>query len=737
MQSTARPLSRDLVLVGGGHAHALVLRMWGMDPLPGARLTVIDPNPVAPYTGMLPGLVAGHYRREELEIDLVKLARFAGARLVVGAATRIDAEARRITVAGRGDISYDVASVDVGIHSGMPGLPGFAEHGAAAKPLGPFAQAWDGFVARVAKGEAAAQAAVIGGGIAGVELALAMAHRLQGTGARPEITLIERASVIAPDAPVARARLRTALSGYGVRVLTGAELRAISEAGVEMADGTSIPAGFVAGAAGARAHSWLAGSGLPVTDAGFLRVGADLRVEGCETLFAAGDCAHLSHAPRPKAGVFAVRAAPVLRDNLRAGLSGGDLRAFHPQRHYLKLISLGRKSALAEKAGMAFSGPLLWHWKDRIDRKFMAKFDPLPKMPEPEAPRVAALNEETGQEPLCGGCGSKVAPDVLSGMLAAQDGATRPDVLAGPGDDAAVLDMGGVRQVLTTDHLRGFSEDHGLMARIAALHALGDIWAMGARPQAALVSITLPRMSEALQARSMAEITAEADDALRAAGAEIVGGHSTMGAELSIGFTLTGLLEGNAITNAGARPNDALILTRPIGSGTLLAAEMRGQARGGDIRTLWEVLATPQGDAAALLSDAHAMTDVTGFGLAGHLWAICRASTCGAVLDPAAIPLFAGAEALAAQGIRSTIWTANRRAAPVTGAGEDARAALLHDPQTAGGFLAALPPDLAEDRLRALQAAGHVAAIIGHITEGPPQLAIAPSRYPPAPPQRP
>jgi len=373
---------------------------------------------------------------------------------------------------------------------------------------------------------------------------------------------------------------------------------------------------------------------------------------------------------------------------------------------------------------MAFAAPVLWRWKDRIDRKFMAKFDPLPKMPEPQAPRFAALSEETVEEPLCGGCGSKVAPDVLSGMLAAQGGVMRPDILTGPGDDAAVVDIGGMRQVLTTDHLRGFTMDHGLMARVAALHALGDIWAMGARPQAALVSITLPRMSEALQARSMEEIMAQAGDALRAAGAAIIGGHSTMGAELSIGFTLTGLLEGHAITTAGARPGDVLVLTRPIGSGTLLAAEMRGQARGGDIRTLWDVLATPQGDAAAILSDARAMTDVTGFGLAGHLWAICRASGCGAVLDPAAIPLFSGAEALAATGLRSTIWAANRRAAPVAGAGEDARAVLLHDPQTAGGFLAAVASDVAEDRLRALQAAGHDAAIIGQMEEGAPGVRL-------------
>jgi selenide,water dikinase len=698
-----------------------------MDPLPGARLTLIDPAPMAPYTGMLPGLVAGHYRRDELEIDLVRLARFADARLLIGAVTDIDAQARRITVAGHGEIGYDVASIDIGIHSGMPDLPGFAAHGTAAKPLGPFAAGWEGFVARVTAGEAPPQASVIGGGIAGTELAMAMAHRLRRCVRNPdavEVTLIERAAQIAPDTPATRPRLLRALGRMGVRVVTGTQVAEVTATGVALEGGGRVSAGFVAGAAGARAHTWIAGTGLPVTEGGFLRVGSDLRVMGTETLFAAGDCAHLDHAPRPKAGVFAVRAAPILRDNLRATLSGGRLRAFHPQRHYLKLISLGGKSALAERGGWAFAAPLLWRWKDRIDRKFMEKFRPLPAMEAPRPPSVAALDDGAAHDPLCGGCGSKVAPAVLSETLAAQAHGTRADILSGPGDDAAELDLGGVRQVLTTDHLRAFLLDHGRMARITALHALGDIWAMGARPQAALVSITLPRMTEPLQARTMAEIMEQAGAALREAGAEIVGGHSNMGAELSIGFTLTGLLEGPAITTGCARAGDALILTRPIGSGTLLAAEMRGLAPGADVASLLDVLCKPQGDAAEILGDAHAMTDVTGFGLAGHLAAICRASGVGAHLDMAAILVFAGAEALVAQDIRSTVWEANRRAAPVIGAGDDPRAVLLHDPQTAGGLLAAVAPELADARVAALRAAGHDAAIIGRIMDGPSEISL-------------
>ena len=110
MQSSSLPATRDLVLIGGGHTHALVLKSWAMGPLPGARLTLINPGPTAPYSGMLPGHVAGHYSRAALDIDLVRLARRAGARLVIGRACGLDAGARRIRVEGRPDIGFDVAS---------------------------------------------------------------------------------------------------------------------------------------------------------------------------------------------------------------------------------------------------------------------------------------------------------------------------------------------------------------------------------------------------------------------------------------------------------------------------------------------------------------------------------------------------------------------------------------------------------------------------------------------------
>jgi selenide,water dikinase len=314
----------------------------------------------------------------------------------------------------------------------------------------------------------------------------------------------------------------------------------------------------------------------------------------------------------------------------------------------------------------------------------------------------------------------------LTAALAALPAPARPDILSRPGDDAAVMDAHGTRQVMTTDHLRAVVDDPWLMARIAALHALGDVWAMGAAPQAALATIILPRMAAPMQARTLAEITDAAGAVFAGAGAALAGGHTTVGAELTIGFTVSGLAD-RPIAVAGARPGDALILTRPIGSGTILAAEMRGRADGRDVAALHDLMATPQGDAAACLAPlAHAMTDVTGFGLAGHLLAILRASVCGARLDMAAVPMLDAALPLAARGIASTIAPANRdhAAGSIDGLDDSPRARLLFDPQTCGGLLAAVPAGHARDIVAALRAMGHGAAAIGEITAGPARIVV-------------
>ena len=716
-------LTRDLVLIGGGHTHALVLRMWGMDPLPGARVTLINPGPTSPYTGMLPGYVAGHYTREQLDIDLVRLARFAGARIVFDKAAGIDRTGKLVYLEGRAPIRYDIASLDIGVTADLPSLAGFAGHAHSVKPLGPFAVAWQAFLERPAP---RAACVVIGGGVAGAEIALAMAHRLQAAGrAGRAVTLLEAGADILPaTSKQARKILGNALSRYGVRVVTGVNVSRISEGVVELADGQTFASDFAVSTAGARAYPWLAETGLALTH-GFVDVGKELRTSTDPDIFAVGDCAYLTHAPRPKAGVFAVREAPVLFHNLKAALSGQSLRAYAPQTDYLKLISAGDKSAVAEKHSVTLSGRWLWSLKDRIDSDFMARLSNLPAMPQAPAPAVRALDDEADgrEEMLCGGCGSKVGRDVLAEALAGRRPATRADTVAGVGDDAAVLQSGGRLQVISTDHLRAFTQDSYLLAQIAAIHALGDVWAMGAAPQAALLSITLPRMSERMQAATLSEIVAAVSLVLGEAGADLVGGHTSVGEELSVGLTVTGLLDRPAIGLGRARPGDALVLTKPIGTGVILAAEMRGLARGSDVASAFSSMKRPLAAASRLLAPtAHAMTDVTGFGLAGHLMNILEASGVAARLSLADVPVLPGAESLSAQRVRSSIWQANARLDARVSRPASALSDLLYDPQTAGGLLAAVPAACVPALLAEFHAAGEPIFLIGEILEGTPRI---------------
>jgi selenide,water dikinase len=719
MQDTV-PFTRDLVFVGGGHAHALVLRKWGMNPLPGARLTVINPGPTAPYTGMLPGHIAGHYSRDTLEIDLMRLARFAGARLILSHATGIDRAAKLIHVEGRGPVAYDVASIDIGITARM-GIEGFSEHAVGAKPLDIYAAKWRDFIDAVERGEKPATVAVIGGGVAGCELAMAMAFALREKGATPEVTVIEAGPEISGVGPRARAKLLHAMRELGIKLLPEARVTRIESDKVLLEAHAPVAAALCVGAAGAFPHDWIAQTDLPLKD-GFIVVDPDLRVKGDSDLFAVGDCAHMPFAPRPKAGVFAVRAAPVLYDNLRGVLTGGGLRPFRPQKSYLKLISLGGKSAMAEKYGLAPAAPLLWRWKDRIDRAFMDKLDDLPVMQPPTLPSNVAdgVRDDAQAVPLCGGCGAKVGGGVLSQAITA--GPAHADIVAGPGDDSAILRQpGGGFQVLSTDHLRAFIDDPVQMTRIAAVHALGDIWAMGAKPQVALSTIVLPRMSAALQARTLREINDTAQAVFAQAGASIVGGHTTMGAELTIGFTVTGVRDDMPITVAGAQAGDVLLLTRPIGSGVILAAHMAGKAPAQAVQRVLSIMEQPQQKAAAILRDVHAMTDVTGFGLAGHIQAICAASHLRAEVWRDKVPVYEGARALSDQGIGSSLLSTNIADAPTTGGGDP----LLHDPQTAGGLLAALSPDAAEKAMASLRTQGCEAAIIGQLSAGSSPIVVS------------
>ncbi len=725
---SVKPKAKSIVLIGGGHTHALVLRALTMNPVEDAAITLINPSPKAPYTGMLPGYVAGHYDRNDVEIDLVKLARAAGASIILDEVTHIDPSAQKIELRARESISFDFASVNIGITSHLPMISGFNQHGHPAKPLGTFAAGWEAFINRCKSGQSRPNIAVIGGGVAGIELALSMSHRAKTElGTMAKIAVIERSdSILKGTHAKTIEKLRNYLESAEIDVLAGSEPVKITSSQVHLQDSTLIDSEFTVGAAGATPYPWLEKSKL-ATKAGFIQINKFLKSTTHPNIFAAGDCAYFSPEPLPKAGVFAVRQAPILLKNLRAAIRGNNPTAYRPQKTYLKLISTGPKSAVADKFGISWDGPLLWKWKDHIDRKFMDRLNRPPSMPTNAAPPQSTAPNQLSEkfDMMCGGCGAKMSGQNLSEILLSQPAPTRKDVLSKLGDDAAILKHGDDFQVFTTDHLRTFTNDPWLIGKIAAIHALGDIWAMGAKPQAAVASVILPPMADHLHSEMLTQILDGARPELTDCGAELVGGHTSIGQELTVGFSLTGLMDRMPITNSGARPGDVLVLTKPLGIGTVLAAEMRGLADGYHVRDVYDLMTQGSNRASQILSkSANAMTDVTGFGLAGHLSEMMKASGTSAEINLSDIPMMEAAVHYANKGIRSTLWDANRRALPDFTGGNKAREVLLFDPQTAGGLLASVPKDQSEQILKALQESGEDAAAIGEVHEGPASVNI-------------
>jgi selenide,water dikinase len=740
MSMNAGPVVKDVVLVGAGHAHVAVLRAFGMKPLPGVRLTLITREVDTPYSGMLPGHVAGHYAEDEILIDTGPLARFAGARLYQDEAVGLDLANRRVICRDRPPVPYDIVSLDIGSRPNTADVPGAGEHALPVKPIDGFLPRFAALRARVLAGRSR-HILLVGAGAGGVELLLAAEHRLRrdlaaagGDGASLRFTLLAGGPDILTGFPAAfRARFRAVLAARGIAVEAGARVAAVDPGGVVLGEGgRRIAADEVLWTTQAAPAAWLSQSGLALDPQGFLRVDAMLRAVGREDVFAAGDTIAFDPAPIPRSGVYAVRAGPVLADNIRATLTGAALRPYRPQRDALYLVSTGTPQAIGTRNGLVAGGAWAWWLKDRIDRRFMRRFRDLPAMPGPAAAPASPLADKAALRDIsaiamrCGGCGAKVGATVLSRALGAIEPFPRPEVLVGLAapDDAAVVDTGGpLLSVQTVDYFRAMLDDPWRFGMIAANHALGDIYAMGGEPQTALAIATVPHGLEAKVEADLSAMMAGANAVLREAGCALVGGHTSEGAELSLGFALNGLVARDAfLRKGGLRPGDALVLTKPIGTGTLLAAEMRGLARARWVQAAIRHMCVSARRAAEVLAQhgAGAATDVTGFGLLGHLVEMTRASGVDARLVLDRIPVLDGARESVARGVFSSLQPQNVRLRRAVRDLDRAQALpdypLLFDPQTAGGLLAGVPAARVEACIAALRAAGYeAAAVIGQV----------------------
>ena len=707
MKASSKPPRRDLLLIGGGHSHVQALKSFGMAPLEGVRVTVIAREVHTPYSGMLPGYVAGFHDWDDIHIDLGPLCRFAGARLIDDEVAALDLDAGLVHCLQRPPVRFDLLSINCGAAPEAP-----VDLGVCVKPIGRFLPEWDKLRRRIRPN---AKLVLVGGGAGGLELALAARRALPDS---TDITVVA-ADILPGHGPMARRLLLGELAKADIALVRGLVASGSPEA-LRLEDGEEVAFDHLFWVTGVQAPPWVRDSGLATDGKGFIRVDATLRSVSHERVYAAGDIAHFDDGARPKSGVYAVRAGPALAGNLRLVLEGRSARRFRPQRRALSLIGTGDGRAVASRGAFAVSGRWAWHWKLWIDRRFMRRYRDLPAMDDGEP------EDGDGLEAMrCGGCGAKIGAGVLNRALARLPAQSGAHLLQGIGDDAALLAPNPAPLALTIDGFRSLVDDPYRFGRLTAHHCLNDIYAMGAMPTSAMALATVPLMSEALMEDELYQMLLGAVEVLNADGVPLVGGHSAEGAELSLGLAVSGAAVEPPLAKGGARPGDRLILTKPLGIGVLLAAHMRDLAPTAQVQDALRRLDHSNAAALAVLRrhGVRAATDVTGFGLIGHLAEMLEASGLGAEIWLDSLPALDGAMAAFERGAASVLQAENeRRLEPFELRGclpADPAVKLLADPQTAGGLLASVPESEAAACLRALRDAGYAhCASVGVMTEG-------------------
>jgi len=697
-----------------------------MHPVAGARITLVTRDLSTPYSGMLPGLIAGHYDHNEAHIDLQPLARFAQARIIHGEITALDVEQQQITIRGRPVISYDLLSINVGSRPNCPIEGPGTSRQFAIKPVDRFLESWRELEQGLLDSDNTIQLAIIGAGAGGVELALSLEHRVRHLTARKgrlKISLVtDQARLLVTHNRRVQSRFEQILKQRSIDIHT---LSRVDQFDGEYLRGdfdTPIPAHAAIWTTHASPESWLVDSGLQLDPSGFVAVSASLQSRSHESVFAAGDIASVAQYPRPKSGVFAVRQGIPLARNLSRYLQNQKPEPYKPQASFLSLISSGERSAVASRGEWQLQGRWCWWLKDKIDRRFIRRFSDLPRM-------NSGVSESTELSPMrCGGCGSKLGRDTLESVLA------RIDQDFGHGicgtrqypDDAALIEVPESAQLVqSVDQFRSFVDDAYLFGKIAANHALGDLFAMGVAPHSAMVTANVEFGSSARQAEDLYQLMSGVMHSLQQNDTRLVGGHSGEAAEMSCGLSVNGFATADELLlKSGMQPGNGVILTRSLGSGVLFAADMQAAASGEWIDHALAQMQLSSRAAADCLRQfsATACTDVTGFGLAGHLFEMARASEVMVEIMLDSLPLYPGVLELSASGFESSLKPQNSRIRHTIldrdGLASNPIYPILFDPQTAGGLLASVPAEKVDDCLHKLHQLGYdQAQVIARVSQ--------------------
>ena len=710
-----------VVLLGVGHTNAHVLRMWKMNPISDANLVCVSNFPVTTYSGMMPGVLAGQYPTDAMEIDLVRLCRSAGARLVLGEVNGLDVEKQELHFPDRPPLHFDQLSIGIGSVPSFENVNVESKNSLIAiKPMQTFLSRLEARLDAFEK-STEVRVAIIGGGIGSIETAFCLKQKMLSEGRAHSISLITRASQIGRDLSSSTQQLiENQLEEKEINLITGRSVIDILDGAVRLETQKVVDADLILWGTGAVAPPLLDILPLEKDERGFLATKPTLQSLTSDAIYAVGDTGTIVGSETDKAGVYAVRQGPILWRNIQNVYEDRHMAPYEPQTDYLKLINTADGKSIAQRRGKGFYAKWCWWLKDRIDRKFMEMYQDYDPMP------MESMPADSEDAMRCLGCGGKISGKILSSVLEELTIPKHEDVVIGldEPDDAAVIRTSGKEISVTTDFFASPLDDPYLTGRIAALNSASDCFVMGAKPNAALAIVQLPLVHARQQQQIMRELMTGAVEELAKMDATIVGGHSIEGERMLAGFTVMGNQVVAPKTKGQLETGDVLVLSKPIGSGVLLAAWMQCLLDGSYYKPLVESLLLSNQVALDLAQsgDVTAITDVTGFGLAGHLKEMLVASNKSANLKLDTIPLLPGTQEMLDQGVESTLSPDNRlNLDGIKFEGidiDDPTVAGLFDPQTGGGLLLGAKAKSIEETLSFLTDNGfEQACVIGEVVD--------------------
>lgn len=708
---------KRIVLLGVGHTNSHVAKMWRMNPIPRTELVCISDNLIAAYSGMLPGVLAGDYPQSKMEIDLVRFTASVGAKLITHKVKSVDPTERMVHFEDRPPLLFDILSIGIGSRPDKSAIHTDSSKIVAIKPM-------QTFLSRLSESlqqhstEKKLKVFVVGGGVGGIEIGFCLPSYLRDQGFKDfELGVVSSSDRLAKGVlESTEKKIRAAFASKGTNIITGQRVEIVNDGELLFADGSKREFDLVLWATSAIAPEILNHVPLAKDDQGFLLTKPTLQAVDCDDVFAVGDSGTLATNPTRKAGVYAVRQGPVLWRNLHRKLNDETLENYKPQRNFLKLLNTGDKKAIVEYKSFSFWAGWGWKLKDRIDVKFMEKY-------QEYKPLMMSMSPDDDEpEMRCLGCGGKIGGSILSRVLAKLDIPQAPEVLIGLDnpDDCAMVSTHGKPAIVTTDFFAAPLDDPYLVGRVGALNALSDTFVMGAKPTAALAIITLPYGRAENQEELMFQILSGSLHEFQKSGTSLVGGHTIEGPQLTVGYTIVAEpidVEAN-FTKGELKDGDQLILTKPLGSGAILAAHMQAACPAETYGDLMKTMLDSNQTAAEIGREnkVSAMTDVTGFGFAGHMLEMLKASKKSAEIELDSVPLIFGAEKIFDRGFESTLAPANRDSEIVVDAKESQRSspnyAALFDPQTCGGVLLGVSKEKSSQVLKQIHESGLTAAAI-------------------------